>query len=300
MNRHDSVPGRATRIGIAAIVGAMLCFVINDALVKYASQSLPAAQLIFIRSGIAAVLVLVVAIRLGAMTRIRDLAHGRVALRSGIDAVATMLYLVSLFHLPISSAIAINMTTPLMISLLAALFLGERVGVALALATAIGFVGVLLVVQPSVEGFNSWTLVCLFSAVLLAIRDLITRRLHATVPTLLVTLSTMIAVTALAGALSLLESWVAVSWAQMAILAAAAVMLAIAYVLSVVGTRVGELSVVSPFRYSSLLFAAVVGYWVWGDTPNVLAWCGIALVIGSGIRVLRLSRRSRRSVPTVD
>ncbi len=300
MVRTDASQVRANRLGIATMVGAMLCFIVNDALVKYASQNLPAAQLIFIRSLMASVFVLVVATAMGATARIREIARGWVAIRAVVDAIATMLYLVSLFHLPISTATAINMTSPLIITLLAALLLGERVGVALGLATAIGFGGVLLIAQPDSGGLSGYALVCFLSAILMSARDLMTRRVHATVPSILVTLSTTIAVTLLAGAVSLVQGWGPIGMADLGILAVAAVMLAIAYVLIVSSTRYGNLSLVAPFRYTALLFAAAIGYIVWGDTPNLLAWCGIALVIGSGIHVLRASRRSRTTSPTID
>jgi hypothetical protein len=76
-------------------------------------------------------------------------------------------------------------------------------------------------------------------------------------------------------------------------LVTAAISVSAAYVLIVRSTRRGDLSVVAPFRYSALLFAAVTGYLVWGDVPNALAWCGIALLVGSGIYVLRADRRAR-------
>ena len=300
MERTDASQVRANRLGIATMVGAMLCFIVNDALVKYASQSLPAAQLIFIRSLMASALVLAAATAMGATARIREIARGWVAIRAVVDAIATLLYLVSLFHLPIGTATAINMTSPLIITLLAALVLGERVGVALGLATTIGFGGVLLIVQPAAGGFNGYAFVCFLSAVLLSARDLITRRVHAAVPSILVTLSTTIAVTILAGALSLVQGWGPIGVADLGLLAIAAVMLTIAYVLIVNSTRYGDLSLVAPFRYTALLFAAALGYIVWGDTPNLLAWCGITLVIGAGIYVLRASRRSRTTVPTID
>jgi len=282
------------------MIGAMACFIVNDALVKYASQTMPAAQLIFVRGIMASVLVLAVARAMGATSRIREIARGWVATRAVVDAVASILYLVSLFHLPISSATAINMTSPLIITILAALLLGERVGAAPWLATAGGFVGVLMIIQPQAEGFNLYALVCLAGTVLLSVRDLITRWVHAGIPSILITLSNTVAVTLLAGAISVLEGWGPVGAVDVALLALAAVFLAAAYFLIVSSTRRGDLSLVAPFRYTGLLFATIVGFVVWGDTPNALAWCGIALLIISGIYVLRASRRARTASPELD
>jgi len=290
----------ANRAGILAMIGAMACFIVNDALVKYASQSVPAAQLIFVRGAMASTLVLAVARAMGATARITEIARGWVLTRALVDAVASMLFLVSLFHLPISSATAINMTSPLIITVLAAVLIGERVGPQSWLASGVGFVGVLLIVQPQSEGFNSYAIVCLFATVLLSVRDLLTRRVHVGIPSILVTLSTTVSVTLFAGAFALLEGWSPLSVFELGLLAIAAAFLATAYFLLVSSTRRGDLSLIAPFRYTGLVFAAIVGFVVWGDVPNALAWSGIVLLVGSGIYVLRASRRARVAPPSPD
>ncbi len=290
----------ANRVAILEMIGGMACFVVSDALMKYASQTMPGVQLIFVRGIMAVMLVLAVAKATGALPRIREAAYGWVAARSIIDAVGSMLFLVSLFHLPIGSATAINMASPLFITLLAALFLHERVGPALWLATGAGFVGVLLIIQPQPEGFNTYAVVCLASTVLLSVRDLTTRRVHAGVPSILLTLATTITVTLLAGALTLRQGWVPFGASDVGLPGLAAVFFSAAYFLIVRSTRSGELSLVAPFRYTGLLFATIVGFVVWGDVPNVLAWGGIVLLIASGIYVLRRSRRARAAPPALD
>jgi drug/metabolite transporter (DMT)-like permease len=297
---HQAPFARANRAGILAMIGAMACFIVNDALVKYASQTMPSAQLILVRGIMASTLVLAVAKAMGATARIREIARGWVLTRAIVDAVASMLYLVSLFHLPISSATAINMTSPLIITALAALMLGERVSPHAWLATAIGFVGVLLIIQPQSDGINGYAILCALATVLLSVRDLLTRRVHVGIPSILVTLSTTVAVTLLAGALALLEGWTPVGAFDLGLLAIAAVFLAAAYFLIVSSTRNGDLSLIAPFRYSGLLFATIVGFVVWGDIPNALGWSGIVLLIGSGIYVLRASRRARALPPTLE
>ena len=291
---------RANRRGILAMIGAMACFVVNDALVKYASQTMPATQLIFIRGVMATLLVLAVVQAVGATRRIREIARGWVAVRAGVDAVGTVLFLVSLFHLPLANATAINMTSPLVITVLAALFIGERIGRPRWLAVGAGFLGVVLVIQPTAEGFNGYSLVCLLSTVFLAVRDIVTRRVHVAVPSILITLSNTVAVMTLAGILSLFVGWRPFTAFEIGLLAVAAAFLATAYFLVVIGTRHGDLSLVAPFRYTALLFATIMGFVVWGDTPNGLAWCGIALVIASGIYVLRASRRARAASPAPE
>ncbi len=284
-------PAAENRFGIVCMSAAMALFIANDALVKYASQTMPAAQLICVRGLLSIVVVLAVAHVMGVLPRLRTITGRRVVLRSFVDACATMLYLTSLFHLPIANATAINLASPLFMILYAVLFMGDRVGLARWLAIMAGFGGVLLVIQPRAEGFNLWALVCLAGTLFHAARDLMTRRIGSEVPSILITLSTSIAVTLLSGAVSIFEGWRAFGWFELALLAGASVFLSGGYFLIITSMRHGEMSLVAPFRYSGLLFALVLGYGIWGDVPNAVAWAGIALLIGSGLYLLASERR---------
>lgn len=280
----------ANRLGIRLMTLAMACFIANDALVKFVSQSLPAGQLILLRGLMATVLVAAFVRASGTVLRPRQLLTGWVALRAALDAAATFAYLLSLFQLPIANATAINMATPLFITVLAVLLLGARLGPWQWLATLAGFAGVLLVIQPRAEGFNSFAWLCLLGTLLHALRDFVTPRIDAAVPSLAITLATASAVTVLAGVVTLVQGWGPVTSRQLALLAAAAAFLAAGYHLVIRATRTGELAVVAPFRYSGLLMAVALGWVVWGNVPNALAWAGIALVIAAGLYLLRHQR----------
>jgi drug/metabolite transporter (DMT)-like permease len=282
---------RANRRGIRLMVLAMACFIANDTLIKFLSESLPAGQLIFVRGVIATTLVWAVVRAAGVRVEPRRLATGWVALRAAIDALATFGYLLSLFHLPIANATAINMATPLFITVLAVLWLRARVGPLRWLATGAGFAGVLLVIQPRAEGFNAYAWLCLLATFLHALRDLVTPRIPRDMPSIGITLATAVAVTAVAGALALLQGFGPMTGEQGLLLAAAGAFLASGYHLVIRATRSGDLSVVAPFRYSGLLMAVVLGRAVWGDAPNALSWAGIALVIGAGLYLLQRERR---------
>lgn len=285
----------ANRRGIALMTCAMAVFITNDALVKYVSQTLSAMQLIFIRGVFASALLLAVTHAMGATRSLGDLRLRPVLVRSGLDAVATTTFLTALFHLPIANATAINLATPLFITLFAMLALGERVGPLRWLTIATGFGGVLLVVQPSVQGFNGYALLCVLAAVLHAARDTSTRYIPASVPSILITLSTSVAVTALAGLLSIAEGWRPMGGRELGLLAASSVLMAAGYNLLISSMRAGDMSVVAPFRYTGLLYALVLGYAVWGDVPNALAWAGIALLVSAGLYMLHSERARTRA-----
>ncbi len=286
----------ANRRGTIAMVGAMTSFVINDSFVKYASQSLPGGQLIVLRGVFAMVFLFAMAWWMGFVrgpqARLGDLARRPVVTRAMFDAIATLTFLTALFHLPLANATAINMAAPLCITLLSVIWLRERIGALRWLVIAVGFVGVLLIVQPSSDGFNGYSLVCLLSTVFVAFRDLYTRRISAATPSIVITIGTAIAVTASGAVLSLFQTWQPVTLPQLAMLAAASVFLSSGYMLLIRAMRAGDVSVIVPFRYSGLLAAVAIGYGVWGDIPNPLAWVGIALLVAAGLYVV-ISERAR-------
>lgn len=273
----------------------MASFVANDALVKFVSQALPSAQLIFLRGLFAVVLLLGVAKWMGVFKKplegepgaVRQVLQKPVLVRSGLDAMATLVYLTSLFHLPLGNATAINMATPLMITLFVAWVWHEKVSPGRWVAILLGFVGVLMIVQPVASSFNAWALLCLAGTALHAARDISTRQIPVNVPSVLITLGTAVSVTVLSGMLSVLQGWQPFTLAQLGKLACASVFLSVGYYLLIMSTRAGDMSVVAPFRYVGLLFALVLGWLVWGDLPNTVAWAGIGLLLGAGLYMLR-------------
>ncbi len=287
----------ANRRGILCMVVAMTSFVVNDALVKFASQTMPSAQLIFIRGVMALLLVLAVTHAMGLTSRIAEVRRGWPMTRAVVDAIATMLYLSSLFFLPIGNATAINLATPLVMAVFAALFMSERVRGARWLAIFAGFSGVLLVIQPSASGFNGYALLCLLGTLFHAARDLMTRRIDPATPSILVTLATAAAVVMVSGALSLVQGWKPFGLFEFSLLALASVFLFGGYYFIISSMRQGEMTLVAPFRYSSLLVALVIGYLVWGEVPNALAWGGIALLVASGLYALHTEKRFNRADP---
>jgi drug/metabolite transporter (DMT)-like permease len=266
---------------------AMACFIVNDAMVKYVSQTLPSLQLICLRGAFASIFLGWALAATGAWKHLASLRNGRVMLRASLDAVATVAYLTSLFHMPIGNATAINMATPLFLTLFATVALNERVQLGRWLAIGTGFAGVLLIVQPRMASFNLYVLLCLGGTILHAGRDLATRLISQAIPSIVITFSTAIAVTVLTGAGSLLEEWHPVSGEQLALLAGAGALLSAGYFLLTTSMRAGELSVVAPFRYTGLLFALVFGYLIWGDVPHAGAWVGIVLMVCAGLYVAR-------------
>lgn len=293
------------KTGIIATVCGMTAFIVNDSLVKASSEHLAGAQLIFIR-GLFAITLLSLLVHwyfgLNWRTKLpngqgawwQTMTHRKVLARSVVDAAATLCYLLSLFHLQIGIATAINMATPLLIAAGAAWFYREKVSSFRLGLIAIGFLAVLLIIQPIGQNSNAWAWLCLLGTLLHTTRDLITRSIPKDLPSVFVTWSTAVFVTVLAGLVSIFQGWrpitTANAWPLIWPLAVAAVFLSFGYLMTVISMRTGTMSVVAPFRYSGLIFALAVGYVVWGEVPNALAWSGIVLLVLAGITMLRTSR----------
>jgi drug/metabolite transporter (DMT)-like permease len=268
----------------------MSAFIGNDALIKTVGTRVPAAQMIVVRGVMAIALILLVAWRMGALNRLRDIARGWVVVRAGCEGVGTFLYLAGLFHLPLANVTAINLASPLFIAVLARLIYQEQVSAARWLAIGLGFCGVMMIIQPSGEGFNVYALMSLAATLIFAGRDLMTRKIPPSTPSILITLATASTVWLLAGGVLSWQGWVPMSWHDVGLLAIASVFLSAGYYSVIAAMRQGEMSVVAPFRYVGLLWALLIGFVVWGDIPNALAWAGIALLIGAGLYMLRQQR----------
>lgn len=281
------------RRGILAMSLAMALFIANDALVKQVSATLPGPQLIFIRGLMATTLVLIMAQAMGHLKNWRLMLNTKLWLRSVVDAAASLTYLTAVFHLPLGNATAINLASPLFITVFAIFFFKERVTVVRGGLILLGFSGVLMVVQPSSEGFNIYAWIAVVATLLHATRDTLTRGIGLHVPALLISLATAVSVALAAGGITLTQSWTPVDNQSLALLFFASVFLSMAYYFLIVAMRSGEMSLVAPFRYSGLLFALLIGYVVWDEVPNLLAWAGIALLVVSGLLILQSERHTK-------
>jgi drug/metabolite transporter (DMT)-like permease len=275
------------RRGILAMSLAMAFFIANDALVKQVSATLPGFQLIFIRGLMATGLIAIMAQAMGHLKNWRLMLNRMLWVRGVIDAVASMTFLTALFHLPLGNATAINLASPLFITAFAIYYFKERVTFQRGAFILLGFSGVLMVVQPASDGFNVYSVICVVATLLHAMRDTLTRVISLRIPVLLITLSTAIAVSIGSGVATMTQTWAPVTDANLLMLLGASVFLSLAYYFLIVAMRSGEMSLVAPFRYSGLLFALLIGYVVWEELPNLMAWLGILLLVVSGLMILR-------------
>ncbi|MCB2129804.1 MAG: DMT family transporter [Rhodobacteraceae bacterium] len=283
--------------GAALMAFAMLVFAVNDTCMKLVLGELPLFQSVLIRGLLTSVALVLIAPRLGGLRfRISRRDAMLVALRSLSEVLATVTFLTALRHMPFANLSAIMQALPLAVTLAAALFLGEAVGWRRLAAIATGFVGVLLIVQPGADGFTVWSLLGLASVACVVLRDLSTRRLSSDVTSVTVSLSAAASVTIMAACAAPFEGWAPVAPRHLVLIAAASGFLIAGYLTIVMAMRVGEISLVAPFRYTALLFSILLGWMVFGEFPGSLILIGGAIVVGSGIYTFYRERRLGQKV----
>ncbi|WP_438974730.1 DMT family transporter [Roseicyclus sp.] len=279
---------------------SMAAFTLNDACVKLVAETVPLFQVIFLR-GLGTTILLAIFVQMTTGLRPSWPRRDRplIAGRTLAEIAAMVTFTLALTNMAIANATAILAALPLVVTLGAALVFGDKVGWRRLSAICIGFVGVLLIVQPGTDGFNIWSLLVLLSVLVITARDLFTRAFSPAVPTMTVAVLTAGAVCLVGGVLSLFTPWVALDLREAALIAAAAVLIIGGYVFGIMVMRVGEVGFVSPFRYTSLIFALLLGLVVFDEFPNALALIGGVIVVSTGIFTLlrerMVARASRRS-----
>lgn len=273
---------------------SMFAFTVNDTFMKAITETLPLYQTIALRGVVAVIGLMAIGVARGGLT-VRLPRHDLVliGLRSLADVVATILFLTALMHMPLANLSAVMQAIPLAVTLGAAVFYGDRIGWRRMTAIVVGFAGVMIIIRPGTEGFSIWSVLGLGSVLAVMLRDLSVRRLTHAVPSILVALGAGVAVTAMGFIGTAFEGWAAVDLQHGLMLLAAGSMLIIGYICAVTAMRVGDVGFVAPFRYTSLLWAIVLGWLAFGNLPDIYALIGASIVVATGVYTLMRERKLR-------
>ncbi len=275
-------------IGAAFMCSSMAAFVLNDATVKYVAANMNVYQAIFIRGLFAILFIGLFAFASGTFRNIPDKAdQKRIAWRTVTEVGATLAFLTALIHMPLANITAMLQALPLTVSVAAAIFFREYFGWHRTVAILVGFVGMLIIIRPGASGFNAYALLGLAAVLFVTWRDLISRRFTKEVSSLLVSFITAVAITFVSGLITFLfTNWMPVTTTQLAYLALAAVFLSTGYYSAIAAMRIGEVAAVTPFRYTVMIWAILLGWLIWGDIPDGWTLLGMAIVIGMGAYTL--------------
>ena len=272
--------------GALYMTASMAGFAVEDVFVKAAAQSLPLGQ-VLLTIGLAGMLVFAAMVaRQGEPVLPAAFLSRPMLIRSGFEITGRLFYGLAITLTALSTTSAILQATPLVVVAGAALVFGEKVGLQRWLAVLVGFAGVLVILRPGAD-FSALSLLAVVGLLGFAGRDLATRAAPQGLSNRQLG-ALGFAMLALAGAILLVVSGGArvPSPSDLARLAAGTVFGMAGYHALTYAMRTGEVSAVTPFRYTRLLFAMVLAMALFGERPDLATWIGAALVVGSGVFAL--------------
>lgn len=275
--------------GIVFMLLGTALFTFNDALGKWMVASVAVGQLLFIRSA-AAMVVLVPMVHKAGWRKTFVLAQpGRHALRLAFIVAEVACFYLSVRYLPLADVMSVYQATPLIVTILAIPLLGEAVGWRRGLAVGLGFIGVLLVLQPEGGVFTMPALIALGGSVAYALMMIVTRQLRETSALSLIVYHTL--AVGLAGLLTLPWGWAEVDAMGIVYLVLIGVVATAAHACVNQGLRLAPAAVVVPYTYTSLLWAILLGWLFFADLPTPLMLVGAGIIVASGLFVLHRERQ---------
>lgn len=279
--------------GIVCMLLGVILLCLNDALIKSLTASYPVGQLLFVRGLFVMPWILILAQRAGGLRSLRIVNLKGQAWRGLCVVAGSFLFVSGLRYLPLADAVAIAFTGPLFITAMAPYALGETVGWRRRGAVLAGFLGVLIMARPGGEALQWAVLLPLAAALCGGVRDLITRRIarsETTVAVLFVTTGLVM----LAGLATFPLGWAPLRAADLWVFASSGVLVAGAHYLMIEAFRHGEAALVAPFKYTSMVWAVIFGFLIFGDLPDAWTLAGASVVILAGLYILRRETRKGR------
>lgn len=271
---------------------SMACFAVEDTFIKLLSARLPATQILFSVGFGGALITLALAVTLNVNLADKILLNKHVISRTIADLFGALFFTSAMVLIPMSLLASILQATPLFVTLGAAILLGEKVGWRRWSAIFIGFLGVIIILQPGYGSFQLASLLGLAAVLCLALRDVVTRDMATEIPTLTVTFYACLAMGS-AGfiAYPFFGTPIMPTTFEAIVLVCAAIIGLTGYFLIVLATRKGDVSVIAPFRYSRLLFSLGLASLILGEMLTLPILLGGLLVVSSGIYTFGRERR---------
>ena len=289
--------GYRTRTGagiVCMIIGAGL-LTTSDGVVKWLAGGYPISQIIVLRGAFILLPMFILAWRMGKLRSLRVSKRGPQMLRAILFTGSVFLFLNGLRFNPLAINTAVAFASPLIITALAAPFLGESIGWRRWSAVLVGFFGVLIIVQPFDDSINIYVLLPLGAAFTSACQDIVTRRMSDTESALSVLLCSTVLVMLVAACFAFAGNWRLPTMMDFALLVLTGLLSGAAHYLLIETFVLVEAAIVAPFRYSALIWGLLIGFLVWDHLPSRLNWLGICLIVGSGIYIIHRESGRRKA-----
>lgn len=283
--------------GIIFVTFSMAAFAAEDAFIKSMSRGIPVSEvLLFLGAGGMIAFALMTYMRRGTLAPLvhRDMRSPIMLWRNASEAVAAMFFITALSLVPLSTVAAVFQATPLAITAGAALFLGEQVGWRRWSAIGMGFVGVLIIIRPGSDTFQLAALLPLGAVITIAVRDLLTRQMDRSIPSVSVAFYGFASVIP-AGLLlaPVNDPFVMPQGVEWGFILGAVICGVSGYYAIVQAMRIAETAIIMPFRYMRLIFSMILGMLIFAERPDSWTYLGAAIVIGTGVYMFLREQKAR-------
>ena len=279
--------------GIALTLIGVFLLTTSDAAIKWVTGSMPFGEALFIRTLFVLIPIALIVWRRGGMASLRIASPRNLTIRALFGTGSTFLIVASLSLLPIGEVLTLVFVTPILVTALAPLLLGERVGWHRWIAVLGGFAGVVIMLRPDAGAFHIAALLPLAAALIASLRDIVTRHISASESSL--TILAFSALGLIAASLATAPfGWRPVSVTEIAIAGASGLLFGIAHYLMIEGYRFAEASLVAPFRYSNLIWAPLLGFLLFGEIPGFALLAGAPLIGACGLYIIWRERVQRQ------
>lgn len=279
--------------GSLLMVAAMAGFAVEDMFLKSAAKLMPVGEVIalFGLGGMLAFALLT--LRRGEAVFPPAIVSRPMLVRSVFEVTGRLFYSLAIALTPLSVASAILQATPLVVVAGAAVIFGETVGWRRWTAIIVGFCGVMLIIRPGLAGFDVLSILTVIGLIGFAGRDLATRAAPPALSNMQLGVVGFAMLTLAGGVILVVNGdYRMPSATALGLVLAATAFGVVAYASLTAAMRTGEVSAVTPFRYTRLLFALILGMTIFAERPDTLTLLGSAVVVASGIYVLTQNRRS--------
>ncbi len=271
--------------GAAFIAVGGFLLIIMASLVKHLGQTLPAFEVLFVRFLAGLIVILPLVWRMGFKIIRTEKIHLH-ATRGFVGFMGNMLFFFALIHIALVDTVTIQFSRPLIMIVIAALFLGEKIGLKRSIITLVGFGGILLIAKPFGEGFDPWALSAVGGAFFSSLVVLTVKLLSRTEKT--VTIMFYFAVfTSLFAFIPAMMTWQTPTLIELALLVLTGTLGIIGQGLFTHGVGLGETSFVIPFDYLRIVYSFFFGIFLFAELPSIWSFVGAAVIIGSSIYLLK-------------
>jgi drug/metabolite transporter (DMT)-like permease len=301
--RNSTVRARSLPVlGIALKFASVVVFAAMTVCIKFLGSDIPAGQTIFVRGVISVVVLALIAWSTGGLRLLRTRNLRSHALRSTAGTAAMFCLFAAVPMIPLADLTAITFSSPMFLTVLAMVFLGERIHRFRWTALGVGFLGVLITIGPHLsfaDGASAGVLFALANAFLSAIAMVFLRSMsggeHAITITFYFSLTFMAC-----AALTAIQGWPVPTPQQWLLIGLAGVLGVFGQLLMTYSYRYAEASTIAPIDYSNMIMAVLLGYVFFGEIPSLSIWIGAPLIVGAGVLILwrEYSLKKQLSTPS--